>query len=377
MKQKRIGLLLVITLAGHLFFRNPCEVCGQDTKTDALQKECREKAIKWLRETGQNPQDGSFSAEYGPGVTAIVATGLMKSGLPASDAMVSKSLEYLKGFVKPDGGIYAPESMYANYETSLAILCFAEANAGGEYDKLIDDAEAYIKRNQWGGEVNPAEPSDTRFGGFGYGKYGRPDLSNTSFTIEALLAAGNDENSEAIQRAIAFVSRTQNFPSEHNTTAIAKKNPDGGFFYSPAGEGESKADKTEDGGLRSYASMTYAGLKSFLYAGVSKDDPRVGAAVEWIRRNYDLDTNPGMGAQGLYYYYHVFAKALAHFGEDQFADHEGAKHDWRQELVAELASRQNPDGYWTNTESDRWLESDPCLVTGYALLSLAWCGNSE
>lgn len=373
----RNSLIVALAVAGFCCSPSIREGCSQDTNTVALRKECTEKAVTWLRESGQNRDDGSFSSQYGPGVTAIVATGLLKSGLPASDPMASKALEYLKGFVKPDGGIYATDSLYANYETSLAVLCFVAANKGGEYDKLIADADAYIKRNQWGGEVNPADPSDNRYGGFGYGKYGRPDLSNTSFTIEALLAAGNDENSEAIQRAIAFVSRTQNFPSEHNDNERAKKNPDGGFFYSPAGEGESKGGETEDGGLRSYASMTYAGLKSMLYAGVSKDDPRVGAAVEWIRRHYDLESNPGMGAQGLYYYYHVFAKALAHFGEDRFADHAGTKHDWRQDLVAELASRQNPEGYWSNTESDRWLESDPCLVTGYALLSLAWCGKME
>ena len=60
--------------------------------------------------------------------------------------------------------------------------------------------------------------------------------------------------------------------------------------------------------------MTYAGLKSMLYAGVGKDDPRVKGAVSWIRKHYDLDTNPGLDGQGLYYYYHVFAKALGRFG---------------------------------------------------------------
>ena len=46
--------------------------------------------------------------------------------------------------------------------------------------------------------------------------------------------------------------------------------------------------------------MTYAGLKSFLYAGVGKDDPRVKAAIEWVRKHYTLDENPNMGANGLW-----------------------------------------------------------------------------
>ena len=45
--------------------------------------------------------------------------------------------------------------------------------------------------------------------------------------------------------------------------------------------------------------MTYTGLKSFLYAGVNKDDPRVKAAVSWVRAHYTFEENPGMGQAGL------------------------------------------------------------------------------
>ncbi len=171
--------------------------------------------------------------------------------------------------------------------------------------------------------------SDPAYGGGGYGKHKRPDLSNTSFLIDALRAAGNDANSEAIQRALIFVSRCQNLESEHNTTPFSAKNPDGGFYYTAAAGGSSQAGETAEGGLRSYASMTYAGLKSMIYAGVGPDDPRVKAAVDWIRKNYDLKTNPGMGDSGLYYYYHVFAKALDAMGRDEFTDAAGRKHNWR------------------------------------------------
>ena len=378
MKETLPGILAAFFAVLVLTVQLPSTVCAQQSEPldAAAWQEIVDKAVTYLREQGQ-AEDGSFSASAGPGITALVATGLMNAQTTASDPMVARALEYVKSFVQPDGGVYVAESLYANYETSLAILCFSAANTDGTYDKLISDADAFIKRNQWGSEVNPVDSSDNRYGGSGYGKYGRPDLSNTTFTIDALLAAGNDENSEAIQRALVFVSRSQNFPSEHNKTGIAEKNPDGGFYYSPAGDGESKADKTDGGGLRSYASMTYAGLKSMLYAGVDKDDPRVQAAADWIRSNYDLKTNPGMGAQGLYYYYHVFAKALAKLGEDRFVDRDGMVHDWRAELLAELKSRQNPDGSWTNHEHDRWLENDPNLVTGYVLMSLAWCKPAE
>src|SRR5690606_28942628 len=178
---------------------------------------------------------------------------------------------------------------------------------------------------------------DPAYGGAGYGSHKRPDLSNTSFLVDALRAAGNDENSEAIQRALIFISRCQNLETEHNTTPFAAKNPDGGFYYTPAAGGSSQAGQTPQGGLRSYASMTYAGLKSMLYAGVDQHDPRVKAAVSWIRKHYDLDSNPGMGPAGLYYYYPVFAKALDALGQDTFEDENGEAQNWRAELIRALA----------------------------------------
>ena len=110
-----------------------------------------------------------------------------------------------------------------------------------------------------------------------------------------------------------------------------------------------------------------------LYAGVDQDDIRVQAAIDWIRMHYNLKNNPGMGPEGLYYYYHLFAKALDAVGQDTFVDAEGVTHNWREELLAELASRQADDGSFTNQASDRWMEGDPNLVTGYVLLALSYC----
>jgi squalene-hopene/tetraprenyl-beta-curcumene cyclase len=328
------------------------------------------RAINYLSTRGQLA-DGSFSRFSGPGVTSLVTTGILRHGRTPDDPVVARALAYLQQFAQPDGGIYQENTLYRNYETCLAMLCFAEANQDGRYDQLLERAEAFVTGIQWGAEQGK-DPSDFAYGGAGYGNHQRPDLSNTSFLIEALRAVGNDENSEAIQRALLFVSRCQNLETEHNTTPFATKNPDGGFYYTPAAGGSSQAGETPAGGLRSYGSMTYAGLKSMIYAGVGPDDPRVQAAVEWIRKHYDLSSNPGMGDAGLYYYYHTFAKALDAMGFDEFVDRHGNRHDWREELRAELARRQHPDGFWANA-NQRWLEGDPNLSTGYALLALAYC----
>jgi squalene-hopene/tetraprenyl-beta-curcumene cyclase len=79
-----------------------------------------------------------------------------------------------------------------------------------------------------------------------------------------------------------------------------------------------------------------------------------------------------MGASGLYYYYHVFAKALDAADVKQLVDADGKPHDWRHDLVVELARRQRPDGAWVNTDP-RWMEGAPTLVTGYSLLALSYC----
>ncbi|MGV3484971.1 MAG: hypothetical protein ACO1RT_11185, partial [Planctomycetaceae bacterium] len=152
---------------------------------------------------------------------------------------------------------------------------------------------------------------------------------------------------------------------------------DGGFYYTPAAGGSSQAGNTAEGGLRSYASMTYAGLKSMIFAGLTPEDPRVEAALSFIRKNYDLETNPGMGTAGLYYYYHTFAKALSVANIEVLDDAQGTPHVWRDELVKTLIEAQTSDGSWVNSANDRWMEGNSNLVTAYALLSLAYCRSEH
>jgi squalene-hopene/tetraprenyl-beta-curcumene cyclase len=295
----------------------------------------------------------------------------MSNGRTANDPVVARALKYLKQHVHDDGGIYQAGSRYKNYETSLAIVCFERANRDGGYDDLLAGAEKFVKRQQWD-EDEGHEISSMSYGGAGYGSHSRPDLSNTSFLVEALHSVGRGEDDPAMQKALLFISRCQNLESEHNTSPFAAKVNDGGFYYTIAGGGQSQAGETPEGGLRSYGSMTYAGLKSMIYAGLSRDDPRVKAAYEWILRHYTLEENPGMGEQGLYYYYHTFAKALAAMGEDQITRSDGQSHNWRADLAEELISRQQRDGSWVNS-NPRWLEGDPNLVTAYSLMALSYC----
>ncbi len=328
------------------------------------------KGIDYLRTKGQ-AADGSFTGGRTPAVTALAVAAILRHGRSPDDPVVAKALKYLESFAQEDGGIYEPKSGWKNYETCLVTLALAEANKDGRYQKLIDKAAAFLRKDQWD-EGEDRSKADVDYGGSGYGgpNKRRPDLSNTAFSIDALRASGSPADDEAIQRAIVFVSRCQNLESQYNATEFPAKNPDGGFYYTPAEGGNSQAGNTDNGGLRSYASMTYAGLKSMIAAGLKKDDPRVKAARDWLSKHYDLKQNEGMGDAGLFYYYLTLAKAMDASGENELVDSKGVKHDWRKELTAELASRQGSDGSWVNSNA-RWMEGDANLVTAYALLALS------
>jgi squalene-hopene/tetraprenyl-beta-curcumene cyclase len=112
-----------------------------------------------------------------------------------------------------------------------------------------------------------------------------------------------------------------------------------------------------------------------IYAKLGPDDPRVTAVKTWLGKNYTLDENPGMGAQGLYYYYQTMSKALSAANLDMLPLESGKQADWRNDLAVTLLSKQREDGSWVN-DNGRWMESNPVLVTAYTVLSLAQIHDS-
>jgi squalene-hopene/tetraprenyl-beta-curcumene cyclase len=344
--------------------RPPAPAVGPDAKDV---KAVLDKGYAFLK--SHQGDDGSWSPKTaGPGVTALVVAALLRNGYTDDDPVVAKGLSYLEKSVKDDGGVYAKG--LANYTTSVALMAFQESNKNGKYDAIIKNATKFLK----GLQDDTADPKDPHSGGVGYDGKGRPDLSNTQYFIDSLIQAGVPKDDPAIQRALKFVSRCQNQPGpEANDQPFAAKTTEedkGGFVYRP--DPDDKEHQTPDGGLRSLGAMTYGGLKSFLYAGVKKDDPRVQGAVKWIRAHYTLDENPGMKQAGLYYYYHTFGKAMNALGEDMFEDAKGKKHDWRQELFDELKLKQQADGGWINKGDMAFGEADDNLATGFALLALSY-----
>lgn len=309
-----------------------------------------------------------------PAVSALVIKALAQSSSFGPDhPVVRRGTRYLLQHVQPDGGIYEKGGGKRNYHTSVALMALSSLPRD-KHAETIHNAQRFLIDLQWdGGEGH--EQNSSWYGGAGYGSHKRPDLSNTQIMLEALKQSGLPKDDPAYQRGLVFISRCQML-SGANDQLFAAESDDGGFIYTAANDGESKAGTTVSDGkpqLRSYGSMTYAGFKSLLYAGLTEEDPRVRAAVKWIGTYYTLDANPNMpdaaSQQGLYYYFHTFARALHAWGKAEVVDDLGLPHDWRADLSRALVRRQRDDGSWVNAE-DRWYEGNADLVTAYSVLAL-------
>lgn len=353
----------------------------RDAANLSLRKEVQhaiDQGLSWL-ETKQNAA-GFWTTPEHPAITALALTALMREpGAGHRDAdSIKKGYDFLLSCAHPDGGIYKKNELL-NYNTSICIMALLAAN-DPKFDPTLKAAREFLVRQQSLGK-NPGDPND---GGIGYGDDDpHSDMSNMVTALEALrytkqfVKANTGEKSGAgekdlnWQAAIDFIQRCQNLP-ETNKEKWASGDPQnkGGFIYFP---GVSKAGNMTlpDGkvALRSYGSISYAGLLSYIYADVGRDDPRVQAAFDWLQKNYSLDENPGMGPQGLYYYFQLMAKALSTYGVKEITLANGEKVDWRDDLAKRLINLQKSDGFWVN-DNGRWWEKDPVLVTCYSVLAL-------
>ena len=318
-----------------------------------------DKGLEWLK--GQQAEDGLFANH--PGITGLVLTAFLRHPenkySEAEHPFIQKGIQRLIELQQPNGAIYNVEMQPAlpNYNTSISVMALS-STGNPKYADIIANAQGFLK----GLQVTDEE--SVYYGGIGYGSRQEvKDLSNLNIAIQALKESGSDDQ-EVWNKAVKFLERTQN-RSESNDQTWAGN--DGGFIYAP--DGESKAGTDAAGSPRSYASMTYAGLLSFIYANVDKDDERVQAAFKWIKEHFTLEENYGMGTQGLYYNYHTMAKAMRLYGDATFVDAKGVSHDWYQEFAEKMIELQKPDGFWVNEQS-RWMEADPRLVTAYVILGL-------
>ncbi|MBK1876471.1 prenyltransferase/squalene oxidase repeat-containing protein [Pelagicoccus mobilis] len=328
-----------------------------------------------LLERNQEPSGYWSTSDY-PALTALILKAFVESPTDnerwRNSPAVGKALDFIRSNVQEDGGIYS-KGLYS-YNTAISLMALKSLE-DDSLESIMLDARIYLAKQQ---QLDEWDDNDAVWGGIGYGNsYEHSDLSNTSLAIQALHETRELIGPEQIgididwDAAIRFVENCQNLPEE-NGQLWASGDPEnyGGFVYYP-GNSKAGSQNFSNGQVaqRSYGSMSYAGLMSYMYAQLKKDDPRVATAVAWLERNFTLEENPGMGLEGLYYYYYTMAKALDAYGADYLHTEDGQKIDWRKELAETLLSKQRGLGFWQNDNS-RWMESDPYIVSAYTILAL-------
>lgn len=332
------------------------------------------RGLAWL--VAQQQPDGCWSNPKFPALTALPLWALANAGRPADTAAVNRAVGFLLACAQPDGGIYADVpgrkgGGLSSYNTAIALTAL-HTTGRRELAPVILKARAFVAGAQHLGD-------DEYRGGFGYDRAtGRAytDLMNTHFAMEAMRRtqaledtrpAGQPRADVDWEAAQQYVTRLQ------NRAETSDADNAGGFTYNPndpkAGTVTNAAGRVF---LRSYGSITYAGLLSLVYARVPRSDPRVVSAVDFAARHWTLAENPGMGQQGLYFYFNVLSRALDTARLDAIPRTDGAPIAWRAELIARLAALQQADGSWANANNRFW-ESDPVLATAYALIA---CQNA-
>ncbi len=360
---------LVLSAADALKLRTP-DISLQHEIQRAI-----EKGNDLLKST-QN-SNGWWSTPEHPSVTALVLTALQ--GEPNARLKhwpgLGRGYSFVLGCVRPDGGIYVSE--LANYNTSICMMGLLAAREA-RHDAVLRKARAFVAGQQ--ADLGERGKMDSPWdGGIGYSHdAGRSDMNNTLTALEALYftkhlvadqnPAGQDLDWAA---AIQFLQTCQNLPGVNQQDWVSTEAKDrGGFVYDP--ESSKAAGVTNASGkvaLRSYGSISYAGLLSYIYSEVKQSDVRVQAVLDWLRANYSLQENPGLGQQGYFYYLHLMTKALAAAKVDELQTKDGRKIDWRRDLALRLIDLQKADGSWQN-ETGRWWEKDSNLVTAYSVLTL-------
>ena len=336
------------------------------------------RGVAWV--LAQQQHNGYWGSPEAPAMTALAMQALNQTAPETAQAAINRAMVFILTNVHPDGSIWREPSMarrgggLANYNTAICMTALHDLKRP-ELVPVVQNARAYLAKVQYldGGNYH---------GGMGYDAEtdrAYADLSNSYMAYEAMRLTQDVEDLRASGEARAdldwaaarqFLAQVQNLPGVNTNAYASDREEDrGGFSYSP-GAGASVTNEEGKVMLRSYGSMTYAGLLALIYAEVDADDARVKSARDWTIRHWSLEENPGMGQEGLYYFFNVLTKSLRAAGDDVLTLADGRTITWREEVARKLVELQRPDGSWVN-DNNRWWEADPNLVTAYTLLALA------
>lgn len=301
--------------------------------------------------------------------TLLVADALTAGGAGPDAAAARRALDAALRRQDAAGALVDPEDGFAVPTTALALTVLVRL--GGEPATALAAARGYLLRAQIADAASPSH------GGFATPPHAGDEVAtlvDTAFALRALRAAGMAGDDPVCARALRFLSRCQHLAGANDRPWAGS---DGSAVYTPVpGPGWLLDDA---GGIShaGYGAMTHLVLESLLVAaGLGGDDPRVAAALGWLRAHPGFDRHPGMPAaharDGLYFLHAQAAltwRACAVRGLDP---------GYRDgDILASLARRAHavplPDGrpgaFWLN-RPDGLGEGDPLVCTAQALIAL-------
>lgn len=308
----------------------------------------------------QQEEDGSYGHHVGLTAMTLLAfrESFKKYGV-GDGPYIRNAVKWLLAQARADGSITGDST--PTYNTALAIMALYSLSPRN-YKKYIEGGQRFLTQFQSDENRNYTQ-QDKYYGGIGYGGDERPDLSNLQYALDALKKTNFDPKSEVWRKAEIFIKRCQNYTEDQEKDQLPRPwaGNDGGFIYEP---GSSRA-----GGTKSYGAMTFAGLKSLIFTNqTNRSDPRVKAAWNWIEKNYDFNSHPGMGTTAYYYYLQTAASALEAYGEPFIVQKE-KQQNWSADLLTKLINLQKKDGSWQNENRKYW-EGNKVLVTARAIITM-------
>lgn len=351
---KRYALLSVVIISLLTLTYSPCSAGDKDNpEVEAAIS----RGVSYL--ISAQGSDGSWG--NGPGTAALALLAIVNNGAPeGSEATVSKAASYLVGNPKYD----------KVYETALLAMALQAVDSEQYKDVITRCADFLgssqlptgmwtynaISQQQWDAinERFKAQQDAVERPGNSTNKNPIPntitigDNSNTQFALLGLRAARWADvsvNTEAIRNCQKHFMRSQN--------------EDGGWGYR-------QYDPNARGSMTCAAIGSLCILDDVFKSGwyferrkIRKNN--VAKGIQWMRDHFSVTTNPGYGANYLYYMYSM-ERAGDLSGHKQFGEH-----DWYEEGCPAVCAAQNSDGSWRVNGGGR---SSVISETSFAVLFL-------
>jgi len=333
--------------------------------------------VDWIVE--HQDDDGVWGGIQPPWIYGLMA--LHTEGFGPDHPVMEKGLGALDDprwrWEEEDGSVYVQACVSPVWDTVLALLALQDAGLDEDDPTSIDRAYQWVLDNQvletgdWAVKSPDAKPGGWAFE---YANRWYPDTDDTSVALIVLSRIKDDPKwidrgvREAIERGVDWLFSMQ--CRDGGWGAFDKDNDDDFITKIPFCDfGEALDPPSVD--------VTAHILEAFGKLGMTRNDPRIAKAVEWVKSEQEADGG-WFGRWGVNYVYGAGAvlPALEAIGEDMSQPYVRRAADW-------LIDRQNADGGWGESCAS-YMDYDlrgrgvsTPSQTAWALMALIAAGREE